>query len=78
MSRWPDGVCRAATGDCVPRRSRAGSTPLVAWRYFVERRIDEQLPLLAAAALIALLALFGDAPDARGSGTGPRRFGSRS
>jgi signal transduction histidine kinase len=40
-------------------------SPVVAWRYLVERRISEQLPLLAAAAIFVLLALFGTRLRAR-------------
>ena len=39
--------------------------PVVAWRFIVERRVSEQLPLLAAAAVIVLLVLYGTRLTAR-------------
>ena len=57
----------------VPRRNwhlRAATVacwiaPLVIWRFIVERQLNEQLPLLASAVLITLLALYGTRLTAR-------------
>jgi signal transduction histidine kinase len=52
---------------CVPRRNwqlRAATVacwiaPLVIWRFIAERQLSEQLPLLASAVLMTLLAFYG-------------------
>jgi signal transduction histidine kinase len=56
LSRWsmPRGDWRLRGAAIV-----AWILPVVAWRFIVERRLSEQLPLLAAAAVITLLALHG-------------------
>jgi signal transduction histidine kinase len=62
LSRWsvPRGHWRLRAATVA-----AWIAPVVLWRYFVERRISEQLPLLAAAAIFVLLALFGTRLRAR-------------
>ena len=61
-------ILRGATSRWSVRRGdwrlRVGAVaawigPVVIWRYILERRLSEQLPLLAAAGVIAALALYG-------------------
>ena len=56
LARWSvptrNWQLRAATVACW-------IAPLVIWRFIVERQLNEQLPLLASAVLITLLALYG-------------------
>ena len=55
----PMDVSRGGTGTCEPRRLRAGSRRWWSGGSSLERQLSEQLPLLASAVLIALLALYG-------------------
>ena len=67
-------ILRAAqSGWSVPRRHwrlrvatvACWMAPVVAWRFFVEQRVSEQLPLLAAAGVIVLLVVYGTRLTAR-------------